>query len=209
MSEFGIAIPKGIAHVYKRVPEILEDGGNGLPGSMRQLILRLTDNLKGLDEQVAALEKEIKQWRAGNEQGRKLAEVNGIGPLTASAMAATVDEKLLSGRPGDAKNFDRGSRMAAWIGLAPKQHSSGGKTVLPGIGKRGDTYLRTLLIHGARAVIRHAESEDSWLGKPIARRGKNVAAVALANKNARIAWALPSKESKFRSDYVAVKPTAA
>ena len=204
LSEFGIVIPKGIAQVYKRVPEILEDGENGLPGSMRQLILRLTDNLKGLDEQVAALEKEIKQLHAGNEPSRKLAEVNGIGPLTASAMVATV---------GDAKNFDRGSQMAAWIGLVPKQHSSGGKTVLLGISKRGDTYLRTLLIHGARAVIRHAESKpgyaDSWLGKLIARRGKNVAAVALANKNVRIAWALLSKESKFRSDYVAVKPTAA
>jgi transposase len=204
LSEFGIVIPKGIAHVYKRVPEILEDGENGLPGSMRHLICRLTDNLKVLDEQVVVLEKEIKQWHAGNESSRRLAEVNGIGPLTASAMVSTV---------GDAKNFDRGSQMAAWIGLVPKQHSSGGKTVLLGISKRGDTYLRTLLIHGARAVIRHAQNKpgyaDSWLGKLIARRGKNVAAVALANKNVRIAWALLSQESKFRSDYATVQPTVA
>jgi len=204
LGEFGITIPQGIAHVYKRVPEILEDGENGLPGNMRHLIRRLADNLKETDNQVVALEKEIKQWHAANEPSRELAEVSGIGPLTASALAATV---------GDAKSFDRGSQMAAWIGLVPKQHSTGGKTVLLGISKRGDTYLRTLLIHGARAVIRHAEHKpghaDSWLGKLIARRGKNVAAVALANKNARIAWALLSKKSKFRSDYAAVQPTAA
>lgn len=204
LSEFGIIIPKGIANVYNHIPEILEEGENGLPGNMRQLIQRLTDNLKGLDGQVVALEKEIKQWHAANESSRKLAEVGGIGPLTASALVATV---------GDAKNFDRGSQMAAWIGLVPKQHSTGGKTVLLGISKRGDTYLRTLLIHGARAVIRHAEHKpghaDSWLGKLMARRNKNVAAVALANKNARIAWALLTKESKFRPDYAAVQPTAA
>ena len=204
LGEFGIIIPKGIANVYKRIPEILEDGENGLPGNMRQLIGRLTDCLKELDKQVVALEKEIKQWHGGNEPSRELAEVGGIGPLTASALAATV---------GDAKNFNRGSQMAAWIGLVPKQHSTGGKTVLLGISKRGDTYLRTLLIHGARAVIRHAEHKpgyaDSWLGKLIARRGKNVAAVALANKNARIAWALFSKQSKFRPGYAAVQPTAA
>lgn len=204
LSEFGITIPQGIAHVYKRVPEILEDGENGLPGNMRHLIQRLADNLKETDNQVIALEREIKQWHTANESSRELAEVSGIGPLTASALAATV---------GDAKNFNRGSQMAAWLGLVPKQHSTGGKTVLLGISKRGDTYLRTLLIHGARAVIRHAEHKsgyaDSWLGKLIARRGKNVAAVALANKNARIAWALLSKENKFRPDYAAVQPTAA
>ena len=204
LSEFGIIIPKGIANVYKRIPEILEDGENDLPGNMRQLIQRLTDHLKELGNQVVALEKEIKQWHTANESSRELAEVGGIGPLTASALAATV---------GDAKNFNRGSQMAAWIGLVPKQHSTGGKTVLLGISKRGDTYLRTLLIHGARAVIRHAEHKpghaDSWLGKLIARRGKNVAAVALANKNARIAWALLSKKSKCRPDYAAVQPTAA
>jgi len=204
LSEFGIIIPTGLANVYKRIPEILEDGENGLPGNMRQLIQRLTDHLKELDEQVAALEKEIKKWHTANESSRELAEVGGIGPLTASALAATV---------GDAKNFNRGSQMAAWIGLVPKQHSTGGKTVLLGISKRGDTYLRTLLIHGARAVIRHAEHKpgyaESWLGKLIARRGKNVAAVALANKNARIAWALLSKQSKFRPGYAAVQPTAA
>lgn len=101
--------------------------------------------------------------------------------------------------------------MAAWIGLVPKQHSSGGKSVLLGVSIRGDTYLRTLLIHGARAVIRHAEHKpgytDSWLGRLIARRGKNVAAVALANKNARIAWALLRKESKFRQSWCATQQT--
>jgi len=105
---------------------------------------------------------------------------------------------------GDAREFKNGRQMAAWMGLVPRQHSSGGKQTLLGISKRGDTYLRTLLIHGARAVTRFAEKKsepDSWLRKLIGRRNKNVAAVALANKNARIVWALLAKDRMFRPDY--------
>lgn len=105
---------------------------------------------------------------------------------------------------GDAKSFENGRQLAAWLGLVPRQHSSGGKSVLLGISKRGDTYLRTLLIHGARAVIRFAENKPvtSWLNKLLERRNKNVAAVALANKNARIVWALlMHKDRKFHADY--------
>lgn len=105
---------------------------------------------------------------------------------------------------GDARNFQNGRQLAAWLGLVPKQHSSGGKSVLLGISKRGDTYLRTLLIHGARAVIRFAENKpaSSWLNKMLFRRNKNIAAVALANKNARIVWALLThNDREFRADY--------
>lgn len=195
LSEFGIVIPQGIRSIEVRIPEILEDGENGLPGAMRNLIDRLAANLKEMDRQVDELEGQIQRWHRENEASRKLAEIPGIGPITASAIVATV---------GDAKEFRNGRQMAAWMGLVPGQNSSGGKQNLLGISKRGDTYLRTLLIHGARSVIRVAESKaepDSWIRKLMTRRNKNVAAVALANKNARVIWALLVKERMFRPDY--------
>jgi transposase len=204
LSEYGLIMPQGIYNICKRVPDILEDADNGLPGNMRSLIDRLTEHLKVLDNQVDALDKEIKLWSAKSEACQTLTGIPGIGPLTASALVATI---------GDAKNFASGRELAAWLGLVPKQHSSGGKSVLLGISKRGDTYLRMLLIHGARAVIRCIKGKQDrtsdWAQRLLARRNKNVAAVALANKNARTVWALLTKESKFRSDYASVQPTAA
>ncbi len=198
LSEFGVVIPKGIHSIMKRIPEILEDGENGLPGTMRNLLQRLTENLKEMDRQVDELEMQIQLWHRENEASRRLAEIPGIGPITASAIVATV---------GKAREFKNGRQLAAWMGLVPKQNSSGGKQNLLGISKRGDTYLRTLLIHGARSVIRYAESkadEGSWLRKLMARRNKNVAAVALANKNARTIWALLAHDRTFRPDYIRV-----
>jgi transposase len=195
LSEFGIVIPQGIRSIMKQVPEILEDGENGLPGTMRNLIERLTENLKEMDRQAKELEAQIQVWHRENEASRKLAEIPGLGPITASAIVATV---------GDAREFKNGRQLAAWMGLVPRQHSSGGKQTLLGISKRGDTYLRTLMIHGARAVIRFAENKaepESWLRKLMARRNKNVAAVALANKNARVVWALLANDRTFRPDY--------
>jgi transposase len=157
----------------------------------------LLEHFKDLDRQVKEMEHQIQSWHRTNELSRKLEKIPGIGPITASALVASV---------GDAKNFVNGRQLAAWLGLVPKQHSSGGKTNLQGISKRGDTYLRTLLIHGARSVIRQVERKanvHSWLGKLLGRRNKNVATVALANKNARIAWALLAHDRNFRSDYVA------
>jgi len=195
LSEFGIVIPQGIRSIMKQVPEILEDGENGLPGTMRNLIERLTENLKEMDRQAKELEAQIQVWHRENEASRKLAEIPGLGPITASAIVATV---------GDAREFKNGRQLAAWMGLVPRQHSSGGKQTLLGISKRGDTYLRILMIHGARAVIRFAENKaepESWLRKLMARRNKNVAAVALANKNARVVWALLANDRTFRPDY--------
>jgi len=195
LGEFGLIIPKGIAHIGRRVPEILEDASNELPGSFRQLLKRLMDHLKDLDRQVGELEVQIQSWHRDNAASRKLAQVPGIGPITASALVATV---------GDARDFDNGRQLAAWLGLVPRQHSSGGKSLLLGISKRGDTYLRTLLIHGARAVIRaseHKTDKSGWLQALLGRRNKNVAAVALANKNARIVWALLAHDRNFEADY--------
>jgi transposase len=203
LAEFGIVIPTGIGHIAKRLPEILEDAENGLPGMMRQLFERLGEQLKELDRQVGELERQIKLWHRENEQSRKLEAIAGIGPITASAFVASV---------GDAKSFKNARQVPAWLGMVPRQDSSGGKTTLGRISKRGDVYLRTLLIHGARSVIaqieRKPDQADGWLKKLLIRRHKNVAAVALAAKNARIAWALLAHERTYQSDYVA-KRTAA
>ncbi|MGA8147855.1 MAG: IS110 family transposase, partial [Gallionellaceae bacterium] len=203
LSEFGIVIPQGISSITKRMPDILEDAENSLPGTMRKLLERLNDHLKELGRQVEELELQIKAWHKESEASRKLEAIPGIGPITASAIVATV---------GNATEFKNSRQLAAWFGLVPKQHSSGGKQTLLGISKRGDTYLRTLLIHGARAVIRFAENKaepESWLRKLMARRNKNVAAVALANKNARIIWALLAKGKTYEQDYTPPAKAAA
>ncbi len=196
LAEYGIVIPQGIDHISKCLPEILEDGENELPGLFRQLLQRLGEHLKELDRQVDDLDVQIQQWHRENAASRKLAAIPGIGPLTASALVASI---------GDAKSFENGRQLAAWLGLVPRQHSSGGKQNLLGISKRGDGYLRMLLIHGARAVIRVAErkldSADDWLKRLVERRNKNVAAVALANKNARIVWALLVHDRNFQDGY--------
>jgi transposase len=196
LGEYGIILPQGISHITKRLPAILEDGENELPGSFRALLDRLGEHLKELDRQVGELEVQIHHWHRENEASRKLEQVPGIGPITASALVATI---------GDANSFKNGRQLAAWLGLVPRQHSSGGKPLLLGISKRGDSYLRTLLIHGARAVIRVSERKEghaqSWLGQLLGRRHKNVAAVALANKNARIVWALLAHERNYQADY--------
>lgn len=195
LAEFGLIVPQGIGHIAGRVPELIEDASNELPGSFRMLIDQLVDHLKVLDTHVLNLEAKIKAWHRESEISRKLEQIPGIGPVTASALVATI---------GDAKTFENARQLAAWMGLVPRQHSTGGKAKLLGISKRGDTYLRTLLIHGARSAIlaaqRKAMKEDSWLGKLLLRRNPNVAAVALANKNARVVWALLAKDRTYRSE---------
>jgi transposase len=188
LAEFGIVIPKGIGHIAKRLPEILEDAENGLPGMMRQLLERLGENLKAMDRQVGELERQITLWHRDNEQSRTLEAIAGIGPITASAFVASV---------GDAKSFKNARQVPAWLGMVPRHEGTGGKVKLGRISKRGDVYLRTLLIHGARSVIRQFERKpdraDGWLKKLL---------VALAAKNARIAWALLAHDRTYQSDYV-------
>ena len=198
LAEFGLVIPQGITHIAKRVPELIEDACNELPGSFCLLVQRLLEQLKEFDHQVHEIENQIVAWHRANENRRKLAKMPGIGPITASAMVASL---------GDAKSFKNGRQVSAWLGLVPKQNSTGGKTVLLGMSKRGDSYLRTLLIQGARSMIyavQRKESSDSWLSRLLKRRNANVAAVALANKNARIIWALLAGDREFRSDYTTV-----
>jgi len=198
LAEYGMIIPQGLCQIGKRLPAILEDGENDLPGLFRELLQRLGEHLKELDRQVRELDSQIQLWHREHEGSCRLAQVPGIGPITASALVASI---------GDAKSFENGRQLAAWLGLVPRQHSSGGKTVLLGISKRGDGYLRTLLVHGARSVLRVAENkanyEASWLAGLLKRRHPNVAALALANKNARIVWALLRHDRNYDPGYQA------
>ncbi len=200
--------PRGYSRVelpeikYKKVEsdqfslEILEDAENSLPGTMRHLLKRLNEHFKELSRQVEELELQIKLWHKENEASQKLEAIPGLGPITASAIVATV---------GNAKEFKNGRQLAAWLGLVPKQHSSGGKPLLLGISKRGDAYLRTLMVHGARSAVRVAVNKqtptDSWTNQLSTRRHMNVVSVARANKNARIAWALLAHKRDYDGEY--------
>lgn len=201
LAEFGPVLPQGITHIAKGLPEILEDAENALPGSLRQLLARLQEQLQQLDRQVHELEREIQCWHKESTASQQIAAIPGIGPLSASAFVATV---------GNGQSFSNGRQLSACLGMVPKQASSGGKTTLLGISKRGDSYLRTLFIHGARSVVqqavRHPERADPWLRQLLSRRPKNVVAVALANKNARVAWALLAHGRDYEAGYTPQPP---
>ena len=195
LAEFGLVVPQGLWNVCQRVPALLERAADASPLALRHLIERLLAHLRELDRQVAELEAQIQAWHRGSEVSRRLEKIPGIGPLTASALVASI---------ADARSFDNGRQLSAWLGLVPRQSSSGGKPLLLGMSKRGDVYLRTLLIHGARsAICGAAQGHDRrhLAGKLLHRRHPNVAAVALANKNARTVWALLAHEREFRTDY--------
>jgi transposase len=204
LGEMGIVIPQGIWNIVRRVPALLEAAEQNLPAGFRALIERLTEHLKLLDRQVDEIHRQIVAWDRSCPLSQKLQKVPGIGPVTATAIVATV---------GDARTFKNGRQMAAWLGLVPRQHSTGGKPKLLGISKRGDSYLRTLLVHGARAVILasrrwRSSSKDTWLAKLLDRQHTNVAAVALANKNARILWALMAHGRDFDPAFVPARHAA-
>jgi transposase len=200
LAEFGLVVPKGLAALKRRIPEILEDAENGLPGAFRQLLQTLAQHLTELNRQVEDLTQRIEALHRESALSRRLAQIPGVGPLIATALLAAI---------GDIQAFANGRQLAAWLGLVPKQSSTGGKTRLLGISKRGDTYLRTLLIHGARSALRAAqrqkESGETWLTRLADRRNPNIAAVALANKNARIAFALLAHDRDYQPGHVPVR----
>jgi transposase len=192
LAEYGLVVGRRVDTLRNALPLLLEDADNGLTIDFRALLEGLQQDLIMLNERVGDLDKNIKTLASSNTDAKRLQQIPGIGPITATALVCAI---------GDGKQFKRGRDMAAWLGLTPRQHSSGGKDRLLGISKRGDAYLRTLLIHGARAVLKVAGQKDDprscWLQNLCSRRNKNIAAVALANKNARIAWALLSKETDY------------
>ncbi|MEO5355583.1 MAG: IS110 family transposase, partial [Magnetococcus sp. XQGC-1] len=165
---------------------------------MRALLTGLSSELLHSDECVEKHDSKVKMIAEHHPVCLVLLAIPGIGPMIATALVAAV---------GDPSVFKNGREMAAWLGLVPRQHSTGGKDRLLGISKRGDVYLRTLLIHGARAAIRVADKKEDWRSRwmldVMARRGENIAVVALANKNVRIAWALLTKGEEYRSDKAA------
>lgn len=198
LGEYGIVIGKGVAQARRRLPEILEDAENGLGVKARELFADLQKQIVQLDAEVAKYQSRIEAICRESAACRKLLKVKGIGPLSATALVAAV---------ADGSAFERARQVPAWLGLTPRQESSGGKPTLLGISKRGDCYLRTLLIHGGRAVVKAAQDKDDaqsrWINDLVRRRNKNIAAVAVANKNARIAWALLTRDDEYRLPAVA------
>lgn len=195
LAEFGLSIDTlGVAAVRKALPGFLEDGENGLPGTFRALLSELYEELLTMEARVAVLNQQLAAHADADERVRQVQQLPGIGPISASAVLASV---------GDVKQFKSGRDFAAWLGLVPSQHSSGGKSRLGGISKRGDAYLRTLLIHGARACVTASDGKTDrrsrWIQDLMTRRNKNIATVAVANKNARILWAMLSRHEDYRA----------
>ncbi len=198
VAEYGLVAPQRMNHLCAALPEWLEDAENGLSGRFRRLLNGLWGDLKRLDKRVAEMDKEIALIAQNDPVAKRRQQLCGVGPMVATALLASV---------GDGKQFANGRQMAASLGLTPKQHSSGGKDRLLGISKRGDAYLRSLLIHGARSVIYAArEKEDrlsQWVMSIASRRHPNIAAVALANKTTRIAWAMLRHDTDYDPELAA------
>lgn len=189
----GIAFGKSITRARRMIPEIIADAENDLTDLCREILDSLFAFLQELDARIRVFDRRIDRVFRENETCQRIAKIRGVGPKTATAIIAAV---------GDGRDFDNGRHMAAWLGLVPRQHSSGERRMLMGISKRGDQHLRTLLVHGARAVVRTAACKSdplsTWVNALKERRGANKATVAMANKNARIIWALLNKDEEYR-----------
>jgi transposase len=187
-------VVQGIDRLRRALPIILEDEANGLSSMFRETLAEMAERLQWLDERCRCYERRIELVFRQDERAQRLGQIEGVGPLIATALVAAV---------GNAREFKSGRELAAWLGLVPRQHSSGGRSVLLGISKRGDRYLRALIIHSARAALRVAERKRDprsiWISRIKLRRGPNVAAVALANKNARVMWALLVRGDNYRT----------
>ena len=200
LSERGIIIPKSIAQLRKQLPLILEDAENKLTSLSREMFAEHYERLVVLDNEIKTQDQRINRLCQANELSQRFVDLRGIGALVATAILYDI---------GDGKGYARSSDYSASLGIVPGQHSSGDKQVYLGISKRGNRYIRTLLIHGARAVLIHCKNKQDklslWLQALIERRGFNKAAVALANKNARILWAMTTQGTKYDESLVSSK----
>jgi len=196
VAEYGLVAPRTLYALRAAIPDWLEDADNDLTDHFRSLLHGLWLDLVALDDRLRELDRAIEQLANSNPMTRRLQQLRGVGPMVATALIATV---------GDAGQYHKGRQMAASLGLTPRQCSSGDKQRLLGISKRGDVYLRTLLVHGARAVVSQAKHRDDrlsrWVTGIAQRRHPNVAAVALANKTARMAWAMLRNETDYDPDF--------
>lgn len=196
LHEYGVVIPQGIHNLRETLPEIIEQDESTLSDLGRELFNGLYEELCAHDERIERYSKKIEAQAKSSDACQKIMKVPGVGPITATAIVASV---------GDANLFKDGRQLSAWLGLVPRQNSSGGKEKLLGISKRGDSYLRKLLIHGARAVLFKIKTSTDeghktrWLKELIERRGFNKACVALANKNARVIWKLLATDEVYRT----------
>ena len=183
--EYGLAIRQGAGVFRRDLPRALADEENDLTPAMRRMLAELYEDIERLDNRIAAATREVEALAARDDRARRLMTIPGIGPLCATALLAAV---------GDGTQFRRARDLAAWLGLVPRQNSTGGRTVLLGITKRGNRYVRRLLVHGARSCVTHLDrSRDrlgSWLDGLCARMHVNKVTVALAAKIARVAWAI-------------------
>ncbi len=193
LGERGVIIAQTPAAFKRAMPTVLAQCEGDMTNTFQAILIELLEQLRVLEERIARTNQWIAAFTKNSALCQKIQAIDGVGPITATAMVAAV---------GDAKEFKNGRHLSAWLGLVPRQYSSGGKSRLQGISKRGDTYLRTLLIHGARIVLRYAigkaDARSRWLQDLIARRGYNRAAVALANKNARVIQVLLSHTDSYR-----------
>jgi transposase len=193
LTEYGVVVGVGLDRLRRALPEIVEDGANGIPSIARDVFADAGQQLRELDVRIAAYDRRIATLARASEPVQRLMKIEGVGPVTATALVASV---------GNASVFNNGRQFAAWLGLTPRQHSTGGKQRLGAMTKHGDVYLRTLLIHGARAVLRvtanRNDAKSRWAESLRRRRPDNVAAVALAAKHARIIWALLARGQDYR-----------
>ena len=196
LAEYGLTVNQGVSSLRRALPIILEDAENGLMMEFRKLLMGLREDLVHLDDRVKEQDQAMTKLAHEHADAKRLMQLRGIGPITATALIASL---------GSGRQFKRGREASAWVGIVPGQHSSGGKDKLLGISKRGDAYLRTLLIHGARSVVKTCKDKDDvlsrWVQSLCNRRNKNVAAVALANKTMRLAWALLTSEADYDPQY--------
>lgn len=185
VGEYGLVAPQRVSYVRKALPQWLEDASNGLSVRFRRLLAGLADDVRGLDQRIVELDQEISSIARDSPVAQRLLSLRGVGPMIATALIAAL---------GSGQGFARGREFAVATGLTPKHHGTGGKERMLGISKRGDAYLRQLLVHGARAAVRAARSKDDslsrWIQGLLAHKHSNVVTVALANKTARMAWAL-------------------
>lgn len=193
LAEYGEVMPQGKAALSKGIVQALTRLSDRLPAMVIDTLREQWDRIEKLDAEMAIIERRIKTWLKQDAACQKIADIPGVGPLTATAAVAIM---------GDAKAFKSGREFAAFAGLVPRQTGTGGRIKLLGISKRGDTYLRTLLIHGARAVLTKAKDPGPWVTEIRQRRPLNVAVVALANKMARTIWAILAHERTYQKGFV-------
>lgn len=193
LAEFGIVLPKGRYQLRAHIGAVLADLDNGVPNLARRAFADLNERIGELDQKILGYDRELEALARQSDAAKRLQQIPGIGPITATALVASV---------ADAKQFHNGRQFAAWLGLVPRQYTTGGHVRLGRITKRGDVYLRTLLIHGTRAVLSSTKEKPDrlsrWAEAVRARRGMRKAAVALAAKNARIAWALLARGEDYQ-----------